>query len=210
MRGGILDHRITSIRPLNAPREYEVKCRLAYGGSTIVATRRSTCQKDFNKTWTEYKTGWTTPCNRWLGLEALHYISNQRSATFDIYVSGTGALVGQYYYSDFKIGDEASGYTLSYIGHFNHSTEASGNGFEYEGASKHINGQRFATWDRPDPSGCAISGGAGWWYGTDCPLTNLHKKFNTNASASNMVQWPDKNGVLEKVHFMETEIKVLW
>ncbi|XP_067648726.1 fibrinogen-like protein 1 [Haliotis asinina] len=210
MRGASSDYRIIIIRPLNSPREYEVKCRLAYGGSTIVDTRDYTCQNDYNKTWAEYKTGWTTPCNRWLGLEALHYISNQRSATFDIYVLGTGALIGQYYYTSFKIGDEATGYALTYTGHYNHTTEASGNGLEYGGTSKHINGQRFATWDRPDPSGCAVSDGAGWWYGTDCPDTNLHKKFDISTSASSMAQWPDKNGVLEKVHFVETEIEVSW
>ncbi|XP_067650186.1 fibrinogen-like protein 1 [Haliotis asinina] len=210
MRGISSNIRIIIIRPLNAPREYEVECLLGYGGWTVVEERGSGCQNDYNKTWTEYKTGWTTPCNRWLGLEALHYISNQRSATFDMLVRGTGALNGQYYYTSFKIGDEASGYTLTYTGKFYHSSKASGNGFEYGVASKHINGQRFATWDHPDPSGCAVSDGAGWWYGTACPLTNLHKKFNISASASNMAQWPDDNGVLEKVVYLKTEIKILW
>ncbi|XP_046571996.1 fibrinogen-like protein 1 [Haliotis rubra] len=210
MRGGTSNYRIISIQPLNAPREYEVQCLLGFGGWTVVEERGSGCQNDYNKTWAEYKAGWTTPCNRWLGLEALHFISNQRTTTFDIYVRGTGSLSGQYYYTNFKIGDEASGYTLTYTGNYKHPSKATGNGFEYELASKHINGQRFATWDHPDPSGCAVSGGAGWWYGTDCPLTNLHKKFDTSASASNVAQWIDDLDLLEKVSFVKTEVKVLW
>ncbi|XP_046379505.2 uncharacterized protein LOC124151185 [Haliotis rufescens] len=210
MRGKTSNHRIISIQPLNAPTEYEVECLLASGGWTVVEERKSSCQNDYNKTWDEYKTGWTTTCNRWLGLDALHYISNQGIAKFDMSVRGSGALSGQYYYSNFKIGDEADGYTLTYTGSFQHATKASGNGFEYGVASKSINGQRFATWDRPDPLGCSVSDGAGWWYGTDCPETNLHKKFNTSVSAINMAQWPDNNGVLEKVSFIKTEIKVIW
>ncbi|XP_046572023.1 uncharacterized protein LOC124280170 [Haliotis rubra] len=210
MRGGSSDFRIISIRPLNAPREYEVECYLGHTGWTVVEERRSDCQNDYNKTWAEYKTGWITPCNRWLGLEALHFISNQRRADFDMTVRGTGALNGQHYYTYFKIGDEASGYTLTYTGNHKHVSKASGNGFGYGEGDKHINGQRFATWDHPDPSGCAVSGGAGWWYANDCPQTNLHKKFDTNASASNMAQWPAGNDLLEKVDFVKTKIKVFW
>ncbi|XP_071108392.1 fibrinogen gamma chain-like [Haliotis cracherodii] len=210
MRGKTSNHRIISIQPLNAPTEYEVECLLASGGWTVVEERKSSCQNDYNKTWDEYKTGWTTPCNRWLGLDALHYISNQGIATFDMSVRGSGALSGQYYYSNFKIGDEVDGYTLTYTGSFQHTSKASGNGFEYGVASKSINGQRFATWDRPDSSGCSVCDGAGWWYGTDCPETNLHKKFDTSVSSMNMAQWPDNNGVLEKVAFIKTEIKVIW
>ncbi|XP_067650454.1 fibrinogen-like protein 1 [Haliotis asinina] len=208
MRGGSSDYRIVSIRPLNAPREYEVQCFLAYGGWTMVEERRSDCQNDYNKTWAEYKTGWATSCNIWLGLEALHYITNQRRANFDMIVRGTGSLNGQHYYTNFKIGEEASGYTLTYTGNHKHVSKASGNGFEYGGTNKHINGQRFATWDHPDPSGCAVSDGAGWWYGTECPDTNLHKKFDTSASASNVAQWIDDSGVLEKVDIVKTKIKV--
>ncbi|XP_067648724.1 fibrinogen-like protein 1 [Haliotis asinina] len=210
MRGVSSNVRVISIRPLKAPREYEVECLLDYGGWTVVEERGSGCQNDYNKTWTEYKTGWTTPCNRWLGLEALHYISNQRSSSFGMFVRGTGSLKGQHYYTNFKIGDEASGYILTYTGNNKHLSEASGNGFEYGGANKGINGQRFATWDHPDPSGCAVSGGAGWWYGTDCPDTNLHKKFDASASASSIAQWPDDSGVLERVYFVKTEIMIIW
>ncbi|XP_067650654.1 fibrinogen-like protein 1 [Haliotis asinina] len=210
MRGGTSKHRIISIRPLYAPREYEVECFLGESGWTVVEERRSDCQNDYNKTWTEYKTGWTTLCNRWLGLEALHYITNPRTTKFDIFVRGTGSLNGRHYYNNFKIDDEASGYTLTYTGNSKHQSKASGNGFEYELASKHINGQRFATWDHPDPSGCAVSGGAGWWYGTDCPFTNLHKKFDTSASSSNVAQWIDDLDLLEKVDFVNLKIKVFW
>ncbi|XP_067650584.1 fibrinogen-like protein 1 [Haliotis asinina] len=210
MRGRTSNYRITSKQPLNAPREYEVQCYLAFEGWTIIEERRSDCQNDYNKTWAEYKTGWTTSCNIWLGLETLHYISNQRRAKLNIFVRGTGALNGHRYYDNFRIGDEASGYTLTYSGSHAHSHKGTGNGFEYGGASKHINGHSFATWDHPDPSGCAVNGGAGWWYGTDCPLTNLHKKFDTGTSASNMAQWLDNNDRLENVDFFKAKIKVFW
>ncbi|XP_071108954.1 fibrinogen-like protein 1 [Haliotis cracherodii] len=201
MRAVTSNNRHVIIRPLNAPRDYLVECLLSNGGYTILETRPSTCN-DYNKTWAEYKTGWDTSCSRWLGLEALHYISHQGNCTLGIYVKGAGGLVGLFYYRGFRVDDDASGYKLSFGNSFKHPTSAVGNGFEYGVAGKGINGQRFATWDRPDPSGCAVLDGAGWWYGTDCPDTNLHKSFF-------MVKWPDDSGVIRIVWSLNIQIRVI-
>ncbi|XP_046379472.2 fibrinogen-like protein 1 [Haliotis rufescens] len=201
LRGVGNSYRNIPIRPLLAPREYQVECYLASKGWSVVGSRGTNCQEDYNKTWSEYKNGWGTSCSVWLGLEAIHYITNQ--ATCQLYVMVNDNL--GFYYRSFRLDDEANSYTLTYTTTYSHATKHTGNGFEYGEPNKSMKGEKFATWDHPDSSGCALSDGTGWWYGTVCPDTNLHKNFTTSA-----VQWPDDGDVLHTVMNHKLWIKVSW
>jgi len=126
----------------------------------------------FNKNWNGYKTAFgETNKEYWIGLDMMNKLTNRGDRPMQLRVkiekfSGEKAIN---YYDTFKIGNEASNYTLT-VGGFH----GDGDALEYH------NGMAFSTIDRDnDPwyYNCASKSepgaGAGWWY-KGCIFSNLN------------------------------------
>ena len=111
----------------------------------------------FDQTWDVYRSGFgDLEDNFWIGNENLHQMTKNGGCKlrFDVWPVGTGSIWLWTEYSQFVIGDEASGYLLKY------SACIGGN----LGDNLYLNGGQFSTKDRP-PSPNYISGWqCGFWF----------------------------------------------
>ena len=119
----------------------------------------------FNRSWPEYKTGFTGSNFYWLGLDTIHQVTT--SSTCHICFLLSSATKSQYIeYYPFQIGDESSGYQLML------GAKTAGNGTIGDALGSQ-NYQRFSTYDVDNDQdtnvtnhSCASTFGAGWWYGS--------------------------------------------
>jgi ficolin len=134
----------------------------------------------FNTNWDQYKDGFGYPGAYWLGLEEIHQLTklgNWEVLLMGKHTSGTySGKWGKLVYDNFKIGDEASGYKLTFGARLKkeNSGEDSYHLFEY-----HQN-MKFSTKDKDNDShssyNCAANsgqGGGGWWY-NHCRIVALN------------------------------------
>ena len=126
------------------------------GGGWIVFQRRLDGSVDFNRNWTEYKSGFgDLSGEHWLGNEILVNLTSDDSQgtwTIRIDLEAWNKETAFAKYTDFKIvGDK---YSLQ-LGGYDVSSTA-GDSLDYHG------GMAFSTWDK-DNANCAVDVGA-WWY----------------------------------------------
>ena len=128
---------------------------------------------NFARLWNEYKDGFgdATTGEFWLGLENIHQITSQGNWSLDVALernNGTKQVVN---FGTFRVGNEASDYTLS-IGKFD------GGSTGLSDLGHYHNNKRFSTLDRDNdghPTSCASHYyGTGWWYNPSCYQFHLN------------------------------------
>ena len=138
---------------------------------------------DANRTWDEYKWGFSTDNFLWLGLENLsQFIASTPTGTRTVllnanYVQGNDSVKFKVHHYHFKIGDERSNYMLSYTGSGMVAKKTViGSEFMLGNGSSTlpgdcflpVSGAPFSTWDRDNDTApgenCAKSAGSGWWF----------------------------------------------
>jgi len=127
----------------------------------------------FQKTFDEYKEGFSANGESWLGLERIHSLTSQRDYKLKIILTDFDGKKYDAVYDQFKVGP-GDDYTLTVEG-FNDALSTLGDSMIRHSTSVHnLNGMRFSTRDRDQDGSswnCAEGRTGGWWY-NDC--TNAH------------------------------------
>ena len=142
----------------------------------------------FRKTWTEYKTGFNSNGELWLGLDQISALTSTGTWRLDVVL---GDWDGQTYnarYNHFSVGLEATDYTLT-IASFDSGASTLGDDMI---ASHSLNGMKFSTMDVDNDNYSGVScssfrGYGGWWFSA-CGYTNLNGQNDQNAGQSG-IRW---------------------
>jgi len=157
----------------------------AGGGWTVLQSRIS--NTDFYKTWAEYKNGFGSGSNFWLGNDT---ISEMTVGNKELYVE-LGHHDGNVYnarYSTFNMANETNKYRLSLAGY---------SGTVADSLLGH-NGMSFTTKDNDNDThtgNCANSYSGAWWY-SKCHSSNLNGLYldGDHATYANGMNWYHGHG----------------
>lgn len=135
-----------------------------YDGWLVIQRRTTNSQSvSFNRTWTEYRTGFgDLTADHWLGLEKIHQLTNQ-NVSYNLLISiDTGNSLKLFaHYAHFKLANEDAGYKLK-VGQYN--------GTAPDWLTQ-LQDASFTTNDKDNdanPYGnCASELSGGWWF-TQC------------------------------------------
>ncbi len=122
----------------------------------------------FNKTWTVYKEGFGLPGIGWLGNDALHQITVNRTCWLEVFLMHDDRYHSKSYFKDFSVGDEASNYEM-FVGELDDSYRNSiANMMNVADPALNVSGMPFSTYDRDNDQdnnhNCASESGGGWWF----------------------------------------------
>lgn len=156
-------------------------------GGWTVFQRRINGDVNFYRGWTEYKAGFgTLEKEHCLGNDKLHKLTAQGEYELLITMQDFGNQKRYARYSNFKIGNEATKFNMTY-------SKFTG---DVGDSLKHHNGHGFTTKDQDNDSNsgnCAVSYKGAWWYGT-CHDSNLNGQYlggehSSDADGVNWNQW---------------------
>ncbi|XP_061195805.1 fibroleukin-like [Saccostrea echinata] len=170
--------RVYTVYPWGATKQsVSVYCEMDVmpGGWTVFQRRGIDKSVLFNRTWLEYKKGFgSIYTDFWLGNEVIHQMTTIGSNKLYIQLKDTSLRSFHARFESFSIGPETDKYRLHVAGKF------SGNmTYDYVTSGSYIlNGQPFATPDRPDTSHCATRLAGGWWF-HGCEYVYLNGPFNS-------------------------------
>ncbi|KAK7505134.1 hypothetical protein BaRGS_00003704 [Batillaria attramentaria] len=122
------------IEPVGAASPFKVPCQFdSAGGDTVVFRRTTTSTSLFNQNWATMKAGVNLPISSvddefFIGLENLHQLLLQGDYQLNVFMIRNDGSDGTASYDNFRIGDEATKYELSYdsfsTGGFNSDNDA--------------------------------------------------------------------------------------
>ncbi|XP_077967272.1 microfibril-associated glycoprotein 4-like [Styela clava] len=150
----------------------EVYCDLTTEcGGWLVFQRRMNGQVNFYRVWNEYVNGFGDSAGEhWLGLDILHNLTSSRNYELRIDMADWDGNKRYAKYSNFRVGNAQSSYTLSVSGYSGNA----GDSF-----TEH-NGFKFSTKDRDfdtdESRNCAVTYRGAWWY-DECHRSNLNGHY---------------------------------
>jgi len=120
----------------------------------------------FDRNFMDYKNGFQSKGETWMGLEALHQLTSQGSWSLHIKMVDYDQNAFVAVYDQFKVGP-GDDYTLN-VGQYNQDLSTLGDSLNSNWTENNINGMKFTTWDK-DQDGwssgnCASRWSGGWWY----------------------------------------------
>jgi len=140
----------------------------------------------FNKNFADYKAGFESRGELWLGLDKLHQLTSQGSYGLHITLKDWDDKTYVAVYDQFEVGP-GCGYMLTVAG-FSRTLSTLGDAMAAPSDSSH-NGMKFSTKDLDQAPGlpnCALSRTGGWWYSQACGvahLTGRHTESRTRIDA---------------------------
>ncbi|XP_062588310.1 microfibril-associated glycoprotein 4-like isoform X3 [Saccostrea cucullata] len=155
---------VYEIYPFGIESKVSVFCdMMTEGGGWTAIQKRVNGSVSFDRTWTDYKTGFGNPnASYWIGNDVIHQLTKGRSSS--IYVSITLTYGTKLYelYSQFSVADEINKYRLFLGGP---ATGTLGDSMR----SHDLSGMSFSTPDRDNDrwwDNCAASSDlrGGWWF----------------------------------------------
>merc|ERR1712061_579250 len=141
----------------------------AWSGLVLVRKEVGNPPFYFDKTYAEYKRGFASNGESWIGLDNLHRVTSQKDFSMKITMTDFDGKKYHAVWNQFKVGPEEDGYRLT-VGSFNEAESTLGDSM----ISKH-NGMKFSTKDRDQDVGsgnCAASQTGGWWW-NNCGRAHL-------------------------------------
>jgi len=156
-------------------------------GSVVILERKyvGNVPAYFNKNFEDYKAGFESRGELWLGLEKLHEVTSQGSYSLHITLKDWDYKTYVAVYDQFEVGP-GHGYMLTVAG-FNRALSTLGDSMTDIGDG--MNGVKFSTkdldQDNRDDLHCAIRNTGGWWYNLcgSAHLTGLHAENRTRIDA---------------------------
>ncbi|XP_057334855.1 protein scabrous-like [Microplitis mediator] len=137
----------------------------------IVVARRVDGIVDFDRTWSEYASGFGSPLNEfWVGNEALHRLTRDNCTRLRIDLTDIYGSKWRADYDYFTVQSEDTGYQLHVGGYSGNATDA----FSYQ------NGMSFSAKDRDmdiSTADCAANYHGGWWF-SHCQHANLNARYS--------------------------------
>ncbi|KAG7282016.1 hypothetical protein CRUP_020121, partial [Coryphaenoides rupestris] len=128
-------------------------CDMSDGGGWTVIQRRTDGSVLFNRSWTEYKSGFGAMQSGdgefWFGNQNLHYLTDQGNYSLRIILEDLEGSQRYAQYKDFRVGPEQSDYQLSFGAYSGTAGDALSGGYEV-GVSVWAShqGMKFSTYDR--------------------------------------------------------------
>ncbi|PAA89840.1 hypothetical protein BOX15_Mlig006198g1, partial [Macrostomum lignano] len=124
--------------------------------------QRLTGRVSFQRNWTEYETGFGDGTDFWIGLSAIHSLS-QGGATLRVEMKLWNGSELHAEYAGFQVGDASTGYRMTYREMLRDRSSVSWDALQLS------KGMRFSTMDRDndvwDAQSCSNTlGNAGWWF----------------------------------------------
>ncbi|XP_078485298.1 ficolin-1-like [Ciona intestinalis] len=213
---------------LDGRTKLEVYCDLEnHGGGWTVIQRNVDNRTDFDRNWSDYKTGFGNKlASFWIGLENIRALTKNgdNELRIDITTCNNTKIVAEYSY--FMVGPESDRYRLNITG-YQHQQEKicdfgnPGNrwqcgwvGINQSLCEKRVsdamirsNGQVFSTKDMTE-NDCPNSRLAGWWYGS-CGYTNLNGKYDPCKRGFPYAHWRNGSpeGLRHGLRFVEMKIR---
>uniref|UniRef100_A0A1I8G0D9 Fibrinogen C-terminal domain-containing protein n=1 Tax=Macrostomum lignano TaxID=282301 RepID=A0A1I8G0D9_9PLAT len=133
--------------------------------------QRLTGRVSFQRNWTEYETGFGDGTDFWIGVSAIHSLS-QGGATLRVEMKLWSGSELHAEYAGFQVGDASTGYRMTYREMLSHRSSVS---FD---ALAHHKGMRFSTMDKENGSGlCSSTPGKGGWWFKNCYNANPNGLF---------------------------------
>ncbi|XP_062600903.1 microfibril-associated glycoprotein 4-like [Saccostrea cucullata] len=169
---------VYKINPSGIESKISVFCdMMVVGGGWTAIQKRVSGSVRFNRTWTEYKTGFGSPNDSyWIGDDVIHQLTKGRNSSLYVSITLTNRTKLYELYNQFSVDDEANQYRLFLGGP---ATGTLGDAMLYTvNSAGDLSGMSFSTLDRDHDrtsDNCAVSkgGGGGWWYNA-CHLANLN------------------------------------
>ena len=173
------------------------------GGGWTVFQRRLDGNVSFDRDWDEYVRGFGDLAGSfWLGLEAIHHLTNGRNATLRFDLRNTKCMDGYAKYSQFNLQGLARSYSIS-LGDYNGDV---GDGMSMS------NGMGFSTSDEDndqlDGGSCVDMYGGPWWY-KKCAYVRLNSPFPTKDGdeTSNVMKWAIWGDGNETIIYSEVKLR---
>lgn len=136
----------------------------------IIVSRRIDGAVDFDRTWTEYSTGFGSPVGEfWIGNEALHRLTRDNCSRLHVDLTDTYGMHWCAEYEHFSVDSEETGYRLHVSGYSGNATNA----LSYQ------DGMAFSAKDRDmdiSTTDCAANYRGGWWF-SHCQHANLNGRY---------------------------------
>ncbi|CAD6232928.1 GSCOCT00007053001.2-RA-CDS [Cotesia congregata] len=137
----------------------------------IVVARRVDGVVDFDRSWSEYASGFGSPVSEfWVGNEALHRLTRDNCTRLKIDLTDIYGSKWYANYEYFNVQSEETGYQLHVGGYSGNATDA----FTYQ------NGMAFSAKDRDmdiSTADCAANYHGGWWF-SHCQHANLNARYS--------------------------------
>ncbi|XP_015122102.1 protein scabrous [Diachasma alloeum] len=137
----------------------------------IMVARRMDGIVDFDRSWSEYASGFGSPLNEfWVGNEALHRLTRDNCTKLRIELTDIYGIRWTAEYDHFAVLSEETGYQLQVGGYSGNATDA----FSYQ------NNMKFSAKDRDmdiSSADCAANYHGGWWF-SHCQHANLNAKYS--------------------------------
>ena len=176
---------VYDVFPYGANQSVSVYCECTGGeGMWTVVQKRFDGSVDFDRNWTDYKTGFGDAHGEyWLGLEILHKIRTQKIIKMTITLTDWNNVTKIAMYETFNMGSEAADYRLN-LGAYNGSAGDSLNAH---------NLCKFSTRDKDNDNSTtlnlAVRFSGPWWYcnGLQSNLNGIYYPSSTN---------PNMDGIL--------------
>uniref|UniRef100_A0A0C9RT39 Sca_1 protein n=2 Tax=Fopius arisanus TaxID=64838 RepID=A0A0C9RT39_9HYME len=137
----------------------------------IMVARRMDGIVDFDRSWSEYASGFGSPLNEfWVGNEALHRLTRDNCTKIKIDLTDIYGIRWTAEYDHFAVLSEETGYQLQVGGYSGNATDA----FSYQ------NNMKFSAKDKDmdiSSADCAANYHGGWWF-SHCQHANLNAKYS--------------------------------
>jgi len=163
----------------------------------------------FDKNFEEYKRGFESVGELWLGLEKLHQLTSEGSYSLNITMKDFDDKIYVAVYDQFKVGP-GDDYTLT-LGGFNNNVSTLGDSMFWNNRTK------FSTKDRDLENNCSERQTGGWWYHTsktfwctDVHLTGQHTNTRQQISLKQITYYQGGDRVpYAKTHDSWKEAKIM-
>jgi len=182
-------------------------------GGVVVLRRREVGNPIdyFDKTFAEYKAGFASKGESWLGLEKLHQLTSEGSYSLKITMTDFDNKTYVAVYDQFQVGP-GDDYVLT-VGGFNDALSTLGDSLVTRYSGDSMNGRKFTTKETAkdsDAQWCALQLTGGWWF-SSCGyahLTGQHTKSKITVGGKNILYYYGGDRIGDVDSWKEAEMEI--
>jgi hypothetical protein len=170
-------------------RDVQIQCKFVGGKAIALILFRDNDDANFEVPWSYYEDGvGDTKYNYFVGLKTVFALTSGGFTTLIITVRDWAGKSRYAQYDGFYIDGPSTNYTI-------HPGKFTG---DLPDDLSYVDNMPFATFDRPDPNGCASSTKAGWWYNNCAYALPTGKRYiggwYTPTGVPDGIYWKDWHG----------------
>ncbi|KAL3864321.1 hypothetical protein ACJMK2_006012, partial [Sinanodonta woodiana] len=193
---------IYTIYPDDDSNGVSVRCDMdTDGGGWTVFQRRVDGSVNFDRLWTDYKSGFGNAATEyWLGLDSIHQLTSQGDVILrvDLITAGPPERSAYAVYSIFRVGDESSDYILTVDGYSGDAGDA----------MTYHNGMKFTTTDNDNDlysDNCASVFHGAFWFQC-CYYVNLNGLYVAADTLTGVI-WLTLSGQYAPMIYTEMKLR---